>query len=217
MARQDMPLSEHLLQVRFGHRAQVVRVSRHEASELEIFFPSRQRVPLGRQVRVAVSFDDAPDQFELAGRVTFVRAGTSSGAEPGIGVAFEGEGRKEAAVLLAFCAGVAGMDEKGPAKRVRLRARCRVVVGNDRYEGEVVDLSVTGVFVNAPKVPRLRVGSKIGLQFKEGLLRWGPILDLRVMWHGEKRGVNGFGGRFLADPATVALEIRQHLDLGPKK
>jgi hypothetical protein len=211
-----MALSEHLLQITFERRDKVVRVSRHEASELEIFFPSRQRVPLGRHVRVMVSFSDAPDQFELLGRVTFVRAGTTSGAEPGVGIAFEGDGRKEAAVLLAFCAGSAGMEEKAPAKRVRLRARCRIMVGAERYDGEVVDLSSSGVFVTAPKVPRLKVGSKVGLQFKAGLLRWGPLLELRVMWHGEKRGVNGFGGRFIGDPATVASEVKQHLHIGPK-
>ena len=207
-----MALSEHLLQVQYPSRTRAVSSSRSEGAGLEIFFPTRQRGPLGRQVKMLVTFEDSVEPFELSGRVTFVRAGTSAGQEPGVGVSFDGDHRRRAAELLAYCSGtLPPEDGKGIAKRVYTKLRCRVVFGADKYPAEVVDLSATGTFVSAPTAPRLKVGSKIVMQFKAGLLSWGKELELKVMWYGEKRGQGGFGGKFLGDPAHIANEITQYL------
>src|SRR5207253_3085587 len=99
-----MGLSEHPIAVTFPSRSEVVRASRSEGANLELFVPTRQRLPLGRQLRITVAFADVPEVFELSGRVAFIRAGTNN-AEAGLGVSFEGPAKQAALDMLAFCTG----------------------------------------------------------------------------------------------------------------
>lgn len=207
-----MPLSEHVLQVRFPNRQEALSLSRAAGAGLEVFVPSGQRPPIGRQVKLWVSFDDASEEFELLGRVAFLRGPSKEGAPAGVGVSFDGEAKRAAAEMLAFCAGAPLEDVTGvKARRVPAQIPCRIEVGDQKFTGEVADLSATGVFVACPKLPRFKVGTKVHIRFKAGLLSWSPPLEARLMWHGEKRGKSGFGARFSGDSSVTAKEVRPFL------
>jgi Tfp pilus assembly protein PilZ len=207
-----MALSEHLLTVSVPKRAQLVHSARAEGSKLEIFFPCRQNLPIGRQVKVTVTFEDAAETFLVSGRVAFVRSAAQG--EQGVGISFDAVGKVQATELLAYCNNAETANLSGPSKRVYTKLRCKVTIMGQAHAGEVLDLSSTGVFVSAPKAPRLKPGSKIEMRFKAGLLTWGPPFEVQIMWNGEKRGQSGFGARFVGDIATATQEANKYLSGG---
>jgi Tfp pilus assembly protein PilZ len=213
-----MTLQEHILQIRFPNRRYVLSTSRAEGTNLELFAPTAQRVPLGRRVRLMVTFEDAPERFELTGKVVFHRGATRNRDEQGVGVSFEGDDKKRAAELLAFCAGRPAVQGTATWQRFVTRIRCKVEGGSEAYSGEVLDLSLTGLFVSMKKAPKFKAGAKLQVRLKPSTLSfWGKAMDVKVMWSGEKRGLIGFGGRFLVDHALVSAELRKYVSAAQQK
>jgi hypothetical protein len=208
-----MSSSERVLRIHFPTRRYVLSASRAEAGSLELFAPTHHKLLLSTPVRLVIDFGDTPHRFELVGRVSFLRSGAYGVTpEPGIGVSFEGEHKRWAAEMLAFCAGKPLDQGTAARRRVPTQIRCRVVAGPERVSGRVLDLSASGLFVSAPKAPAIKVGSNLLLHFNPGLFGiGGKRLEVRVLWQGEKGGFFGFGGRFTQDARQVGVTLKRYL------
>jgi len=208
-------MSEHrVIQVRFPTKRYVLVSARAEGANLTLFFPTAAPVAQGSLVRLSVSFGDADQQFELAGKVTFLRGtGWGLGAEPGIGVAFTGEEKRAAAQMFAYCAGKPLQLGTATRRRIPTRIRCRLRLGGKSVKAEVRDLSTGGAFVAAPVTKDLPVGSDLQIQLEPGWFGLGgKKLEIRVLWHGQKGGSAGFGGRFLGDQLRISPVIKGYLE-----
>lgn len=204
---------ERVLQVRFPTKRYVLVSARAEGASLTLFFPTSAAVSQGVLVRLRVSFADADRQFELAGKVIFLRGGSwGIGAEQGIGVAFTGEDKRIAAQMFAFCAGKPLQLGTATCRRVPTRIRCRLRADGKSVKAEVRDLSSGGAFVAGPFTKDLRVGSDLQIQLEPGWFGLGgKRLEMRVLWHGEKGGSPGFGGRFLGDQLRIGPVLKAYL------
>src|SRR5262249_27938253 len=180
----------------YPNRRYVRSASRAQGPVLELFAPTRQRVPLHTKVRLLISFEDSPHHFELTGQVSYLRGSYGVSAEPGVGVSFEGDDKRLASEMIAFCAGKP--IDQGTASRppVQTQIRCRFLAGLHKVSGRVLDLSTGGLFVTAPRVPGIKVGAQLSLQLNPRIFGlWGKRVAVRVLWQGEKGGEYGFGAR----------------------
>ena len=203
-----------LIEVRFPTKRYVLVSARAEGSSLSLFFPTPVPAAIGAPVRLKVSFGDAPEVFELEGHVNFQRGNTwGIGAERGLGVSFTGEDKRLAAQMFAFCAGKPLNLGTSSRRRVPTKIRCRIRANGKSLKAEVRDLSTGGAFIAGPVTKDLRVGSDLEIQLEPGWFGLGgKKLDLRVLWHGEKGGSPGFGGRFLGDQVRIAPLLKRYLE-----
>src|SRR4051812_37897591 len=97
---------ESRLEVRFLSRRSVLASSRSDVAGLSLFVPTIAPLAVGDRVFLELSFGDCDARYELSGVVSFLRQeGRGLGQERGVGISFEGEGKRAAAQMLAFCAG----------------------------------------------------------------------------------------------------------------
>lgn len=97
------------------------------------------------------------------------------------------------------------MQEKRRFTRVELKSRARVRAGSTTYEGEMHNLSLSGVFVNAPGKPEL------GAEVEVEMVLAGPQTELAVELRAKvaRHEHDGFGLAY--DFASFELDTFLHL------
>ncbi len=203
------------LPVRYPHRGAVLANSRAEGSHLTLFVPGWANLAIGADVVLEITFGDSELRFELEGRVSFQRklpAGPRQQA--GLGFIFVGHQKRPAAQMIAQCAGRAIDDGTALGTRHAVTVSCLVKFNGSSVAAEVKDLSSTGAFVGAPKLRGLREDEELTLHLEPIFGRWGgQLLKARVIWVGEKKGIGGFGVRFVDDSQHVRSSLKKHLPL----
>ena len=198
------------LVVRYPNRRALLSSARTERSVLNLFVPGTEHVSAGADVLLEICVDRTALRFELEGRVRLQFQETlARGA--GLGVAFQGAQKKAAGQMLAACASSC---EDGAAidTRQEVDVRCLVNLHGQKLKGALKDVSSTGAFVGTPLVPGLRGEAELSLHLEPLFGFWGgPMLKARVIWVGEKRGVHGFGARFLEETASVRERLKKLL------
>lgn len=200
------------LQVQYPNRRALLANARTEGAVLSLFVPGSQHVAVGTQVAVDIAVNEATLRFELQGRVRMQVAARGNGQQPGLSLTFEGEQKRVAARMLAACAGRALESGTALDSRHAVNLRCLVNLRTATLQGGVKDVSITGAFIATPRVSGLRVDDELTIQVDPLFGRWGgSVLRARVIWLGEKRGVPGFGVRFLDVGAHVRESLKKHV------
>ena len=197
------------LQVRYPNRRALLSSARTERSVLTLFVPGPERVAAGSDVLLDISLEAL--RFEVQGRVRLQTLETGARAA-GLCVVFPGELEKAAVQMLTACAAMASEDGTGLETRHEVDVRCLIDLHGRKMKGALKDVSSTGAFVGTPLVPGLRGEAELILRLEPVFGRWGgQRLKARVIWVGEKKGVHGFGVRFLEESGAVRERLKKHL------
>jgi hypothetical protein len=202
------------LTLRFPSRRALLSASRANGPQLTLFAPTTAPPPMGMELRLDISCADTPGNFELVGKVIFVRERSRGpGQQPGVGIAFVEQEKRRAAEMLARCAGKPGALGTSSSQRVPVDVKCVVRAGGRKYPAHLRDLSSSGAFVCLPAVKPLREGTVLEIQIEPAFLGFGGTrVNAKVIWSGRKAGLAGFGARFISDPALVRPSLRRYLD-----
>lgn len=193
------------LRMHFLSRRAALSSSRTEGNRITLLVTSERPLPVRQRVQLQVSFGDTEHSFELHGSVVS-QALTRRPDGLGLTIGFEGEDKRRAWEMLAFCAGRERSMGTAANPRMSVRVACRIRTASQKGAGQVVDLSRGGAFIAAGPLRGLRPGDNIRVQLGPGLLGLGGLwLDARVVWCGSKRGRTGYGVRFTGD-ASAALK-----------
>lgn len=199
------------LEVQYPNRRAVLASARTEGAVLSFFVPGWEHVAAGTDVTLVISIENTDLRFELQGRVRLQLAGYTARAQRGLGVALVGEQKRAAAQMLASCAGRSLDDGTALDSRHDVNVECLVNLHGTRLKGAVKDVSATGAFINAPRLSALRGEADVTIQLEPLFGRWGGrVLKARVVWVGEKKGVPGFGVRFLDATTHVRESLKRH-------
>lgn len=209
----DSPVRPLVVDVVYPSRRYVLARLRAEGPSLALFAPTDRFVPLGSRVELRIRFADCDAAYELTGTVTFLRQQARGLSQDiGIGVTFDGEDKRAAAQMIAFCAGRPPDVGTAQTPRKELQLSCVVRLGQRAMSAEVRDLSSSGAFVAATSLPGVRVGSELVLQIAPLFSTFGGRrLEARVMWIGNKQGRAGFGARFLGAAGAIRPALKKFL------
>lgn len=204
-----MPSPVHLT-VQFPNRRALLTSARTEKGTLSLFVPRNDEVRTGAEVTLDVSVEGTALRFSLRGVVRQLLLNAPGGRQ-GMGVNFVGDHKREAAQMLASCAGRAPGDGTALDSRHDVDLRCVVNLPGTRVKAAVKDVSSTGAFIGGPLLPPVRGDTELTIQLEPFLGLWGGrVLKARVIWVGEKRGVPGMGVRFLDATAEVRESLKKH-------
>lgn len=198
------------LQLQFPNRRALLASARAEGSELSLFASGHPgELPPGSDVMVEISVANTALLFELEGKVRVQF--TTHGGRPGLGIAFGGPQKRAAAQMLAICAGRSAADGTALDPRHEVDVRCVVNLQGTRVRGALKDLSSTGAFVGTRGDAVPSSDTELTIQVEPLFGRWGGrTLKARVVWVGMKRGVVGFGVRFLEASNLVRESLRRY-------
>ena len=197
------------IQAQYPTRRALLSSARPEGSVLSLFVPGSEQVPVGTDVVVAITIEGTALRFQLEGRVRVQFAVHST--RPGLGVAFAGDQKRAAAEMLAMLAGRSLDSGTALDSRHEVDVKCVVKLPGTKLDGALKDVSSTGAFIGAPAVPAVTSDAELTIQLEPMFGRWGGrLLRARVVWVGEKRGVAGFGVRFLDATAHVRESLKKH-------
>lgn len=201
------------LPVRYPHRGAVLSNSRAEGTNLTLFVPGWVNLAIGADVILEITFSDSELHFEVEGRVSFQRklpAGPRQ--QPGLGFCFVAHQKRPAAQMIAQCAGRALEDGTAMGSRHPVTVSCLVKFNGSNVPAEVKDLSNSGAFIGAPKLRGLREDEELTIHLEPIFGRWGgQVLHAKVIWVGDKKGIAGFGVRFVDDAMYVRTSLKKHL------
>ncbi len=205
-------LSRHRIPVVFPQRRSALAAFRAAGSRLSLLVPLELPSPREELVNLSVGFGDCPERFELTGVVRRRHEAQGAGREPDLGVEFEGPARLPLAEMIAFCAG-RPLEADDPGKsRFQVQIPCRIRSGEQDLDGEVADISATGLFAAARLPATVGPGSGLRLQLEPqwlGLL--GQWVSVQVVWLGQKLGRPGFGASFCGPGSSYLPAIRKYL------
>lgn len=197
------------LQLRFPNRRALLASARAEGSDLSLFALGANDIPTGSDVTVEITVANTALFFELQGRVRMQVAAPFG--RPGVGIAFGGPHKRAAAQMLAICAGRAADDGTALDSRHDVDVRCVVNVQGARVPGALRDVSNTGAFIGTRGHSVPQNDTELTIQLEPLFGRWGGrTLKARVVWVGQKKGVAGFGVRFLETSALVRDSVRRY-------
>lgn len=200
------------LEVQYPNRRALLAAARTEGAALSLFVPGSHAVTAGDDVRLEVTIAGTDQRFEVEGHVRIRVAGDGSARGPGLGVIFRGEQKRAAAEMLGACAGRAAGAGTAVDARHDVDVPCVVNHHGHKVAGALRDVSSTGAFIGAPTVASLRGQAELLIQVEPLFGRWGgQVLKARVIWVGEKKGIPGFGVRFLEPSALVRERLKKHL------
>jgi hypothetical protein len=201
------------LEVRYASRRTVLSSSKTEGGTLTLFVPTTQRVVQGARVRLTITFGDSDGRFELQGTaLTWTQAGGRDGVG-GFLASFQGDDKRRAAEMIAFCAQRPLSMGTALRERLALRKSCQLELANQQIAGELRDLSQTGAFVVGRRFGKLKAGEPVRLKVASGLFGLGGTwLDARVIWQGMKGEEQGVGLRFTGNEARQASAIQRLLE-----
>lgn len=197
------------LQVRYANRRALLSSVRTERSVLTLFVPVTEQVPAGSSVLLEICLETL--RFEVEARVRLQCLETGKRAA-GLSVGFPGALKKAAVQMLTACAAMGSGDDTGIEMRHEVDVRCLIDLHGLKLKGALKDVSSTGAFIGTALVPGLRGEAELVLRVDPLLGRWGGrVIRARVIWVGEKKGVHGFGARFLEEGASVRERLGKHL------
>lgn len=201
------------LDVRYASRRSVLSSAKTDGGTLTLFVPTTQRVVQGAPVRLAISFGDSDKRFELQGTaLTWTQAGGRDGVG-GFLANFQGDDKRRAAEMIAFCAQRPLSMGTALRERLALRKSCQLKLANQQFSGELRDLSQTGAFVVSRQFGKLKAGEPVWLKVASGLFGMGGTwLEARVVWQGKKDEEPGVGLRFTGNEAKQASAIQRLLE-----
>jgi Tfp pilus assembly protein PilZ len=205
--------TETRLSVKYLQRRSILANSRAEGHVLSLFVPGYYAVKVGSTVWLDVTFGVSELKFSLCGQVKFSRReGAGPRQDGGVGLTFEGDFKREAAQMLANCAGRPVELGTAMVPRVNLQARCVVRGAGGTLKAEVCDLSSTGAFVASNRVPWLRAAEEVTLQLNPLFGTFGgTTVPGKVVWVGQKNGRSGFGVRFVGTTAELKSRLKHLL------
>lgn len=200
------------LEVSYPSHRGLLASARTEGAVLSLFVPGSEHVTAGTDVTLAIRIENTELRFELQGRVRMQLAGNGARTQPGLGVALIGAQRRAAAQMLATCAESSPDDGTALDSRHEVDVACLIDLHGTKIKGAVKDVSSTGAFIKAPRLSALRAEADVTIRLEPRFGLWGGrVLKARVMWVGEKKGVSGFGVRFLDATAHVRASLEKHL------
>lgn len=201
------------LEVRYASRRGLLSSAKADRGTLTLFVPTTRRIAQGTRLRLAITFDDATERFELEGLTLNQTQRFGRDGRGGFLVGFEGEHKRRAAEMVALCAGRPSPMGTASRERIPIRKSCQLKVGEEVVDGELRDLSQTGAFVVCRKLTRLNEGEPVWLKVEAGLFGMGGTwLEARVVWKGEKGEERGVGLRFTGNEAKQATAIQRLLE-----
>jgi len=201
------------LEVRYASRRALLSSSKTEGGSLTLFVPTRQRVAQGERVRLTVTFGDSDGRFELEGTALNWTQAVGRDGQGGFLASFQGDHKRRAAEMIAFCAQRPLSLGTASRERLILRKSCQVKLGNVQLPGELRDLSQTGAFVVGSQLGKIKAGEAVWLKVESGLFGLGGTwLEARVIWQGTKGEEPGLGLRFTGNDARQASAIQRLLD-----
>ncbi len=196
-----MPLS-----VQYGSRRALLIASKTERGMVTLFVPTPRTSRQGTRVRLQISLGDATERFEV--QATSVADGRmfGRGGTGGFLARFDGEDKRRAAEMIAFCAQRPLSMGTASRERVVMRKNCVVKQEEREFPGEVRDLSQTGAFVVGRGFSKLSAEEPVWMKVADGLFGLGGTwLEARVVWQGLKGEEKGMGLRFTGtEPRQVA-------------
>lgn len=206
------------LQVRYAARRSLLLASKAERGTLTLFVPTTQRVAQGANVRLTITFGDSDARFELEGTaLTWTQASGRDGVG-GFMAGFDGDHKRRAAEMIAFCAQRPLALGTALRERIPLRKSCQLKLGDQQISGELRDLSQTGAFVVGPRFGKLKEGEPVWLKVENGLFGLGGTwLEARVIWQGPKGEERGVGLRFTGNDARQAAAVQRLLESASKR
>lgn len=201
------------IEARYSSRRALLSSAKADRGTLTLFVPTTRRIAQGTRLRLAISFDDATERFELEGLTLNQTQRFGRDGKGGFLVGFEGEHKRKAAEMVAQCAGRPSPMGTASRERIPMRKSCQLKVGEEQVDGELRDLSQTGAFVACRKLTRLNEGEPVWLKVEAGLFGMGGTwLEARVVWKGEKGEERGVGLRFTGNEAKQATAIQRLLE-----
>ncbi len=202
------------ISVQYPSRRTFLTASRAEGSSLTLFVPTVEEVRPGELVHLDIQVGSLERRFELIGR-----AGTPSSVrmglvrEQGFGFSIEGAFKREAAALIALCAGRTPSLGTAACHRYPADIRCTVREGSRRLRARISDLSAGGMFVATQTPGKLAPGTMVEVTFEPRLFGLGGTrVDAKVVWRGQKRGLSGFGARFAENGPGLQRVFRKYLE-----
>ncbi|HYI03188.1 PilZ domain-containing protein [Hyalangium sp.] len=201
------------LEVRYASRRALLSSSKTERGTLTLFVPTMQRVAQDARVRLMVTFGDSDERFEIQGvALTWTQAGGRDGAG-GFLASFQGDDKRRAAEMIAFCAQRPLSMGTASRERLTLRKSCQLKLAKQQVPGELRDLSQTGAFVVGRQLGKIQAGEPVWLKVDGGLFGMGGTwLEARVVWQGRKGEELGLGLRFTGNEARQASAIQRLLE-----
>ncbi|MCI0570989.1 MAG: PilZ domain-containing protein [Myxococcaceae bacterium] len=201
------------LPVHFPSKRHLLSAARADGPSLSLLVSTAEWHAEGTPVQLDVSLGDCQARYALAGAVAFVPPAAWQRNGHQLAVRFQGMDKRQAAEMVAYCAGRPLEMGTSHRQRISTSVRCHVRTESKRLAAEVMDLSLTGAFVAMPPGSRLRVGDSVQLVLQPGLFGLGGTrLEARVLWFGEKNGTRGFGVRFLGDQLRISPALRKFLN-----
>lgn len=201
------------LSVPYPSRRAVLTAARAEGAKMTLFVPLDVSVRVGEALTLDIQIASLDRRFTLTTRVASVggaRNGLAGSA--GFSVTFEGSCKREAAEMIAICAGRAPEQGTSISARFQTRIRCHVRDGAKRLKGFIADLSAGGVFIAVPPPAKVSIGSEVQLLVEPGWFGLGgTCIAARVVWRGVKDGQKGIGVRFTEDGARIQSLLRKHV------
>jgi hypothetical protein len=192
------------IEVKYPSRRALLASARNEGGALSLLVPVMKELPIGSQVLLEIRVARTELVFELEGLVRLQ-------SRQGLGIAFTGNEKRTAAVMLATCAGRSADDGTQLDSRHTVDVRCRVTLGDQKVKAWLKDVSNTGAFIMASEFQGVRAGTELTIQIEPLFGLWGGrVVKARVVWGGEKHGVPGMGVRFLDATAEVRDSLRRH-------
>jgi hypothetical protein len=201
------------IDVRYANRRALLSSSKTERGALTLFVPTSQRVAPETRVRLTITFGDAEERFEIHGvALTWTQAMGRDGVG-GFLANFQGDDKRRAAEMIAFCAQRPLSMGTASRERRTLRKSCQLKLANQQLPGELRDLSQTGAFVVGRQFGKIPPGEPVWLKVDGGLFGIGGTwLEARVIWQGSKGEERGLGLRFTGNEAKQASAIQRLLD-----
>ncbi|MDC0713272.1 PilZ domain-containing protein [Stigmatella sp. ncwal1] len=201
------------LEVRYASRRALLSSAKTERGALTLFVPTPHKVAQGECVRLMVTLADADGRFEIEGTaLTWTQAGGRDGVG-GFLANFAGDHKRRAAEMIAVCAQRPLSMGTASRERVVLRVRCQLKLTDEKFPGELRDLSQTGAFVVGRQFGKRKVGEPVWLKVQGGLFGLGGTwLEARVIWQGKKGEEPGLGLRFMSNEAKQASAIQGLLE-----
>ena len=195
----------------YATRRQALSNSRSSGGDLTLFIPTSVRAPLETMLAIKVTFKDCDATFNVVGKVSYLRlAARGTTQTTGVVVTFEGDHKKAASELLAFCAGRPLNEGTAGAPRRPAKFGCIVHTTRHALKAQVRDLSTTGAFVAAPEMRGFKEGMDVVLQLRPLVGTWGGRkVEARIMWVGEKYGETGFGARFTGEASDYRKTVKK--------
>lgn len=199
--------------MRYASRRTLLAAARSERGTLTLFVPAARAVLQGTRVLLSISLKDSDERFTLEGLTVSAGRATGRDGQGGVLVSFEGDHKRRAAEMIAFCAQRPRSLGTASRERVIILKSCQLKVGARLIPGELRDLSQTGAFVVSSGLGKIKEGEPVWLKVPGGLFGLGGTwLEARVVWQGKKGEEPGLGLRFTGNEARQAAAIQRLLE-----